>query len=348
MMQTPKIEDEQFKHEQRAAVQQDEITTGMAKKDGVSSRRLSSGGAEPHDLIDNSIDRKTRTLWGDAIGRLMKNKLAVISLIWIILMIVVSLSADLWVPQKFGDPREINTATATTQRLQGPSAAHWFGTDDMGRDIFGRVLYGARVSLTVGVFATLISLVLGTFLGAISGYYGKFVDTIIMRITDIFLAFPYILFAILVMSVLPSKFKGVWAVVAVIGLLGWSTYARLFRSSVLSVKENDYVAAGRALGASTGRLIFRHILPNAIAPAVVYATMGVGGAILTESALSFLGIGVQPPSISWGRMIDDGRAFLTSHFSLVAFPGLAILLTVLAFTLLGDGVRDALDVKMED
>ena len=348
MTKTSNIDGEQHMHEQRVTVEQDEIMTGLTKKDGMSSRRLSPGGAEPHDLIDNSIDRKTRTLWGDAFGRLMKNKLAMISLVWIVLMIVVSLSADLWVPQKFGDPREINSATAVAQRLEGPSAQHWFGTDDMGRDIFGRVLYGARVSLTVGIIATLISLLLGTVLGAISGYYGGIIDALIMRITDIFLAFPYILFAILIMSVLPSKFKGLWAVVAVIGLLGWSTYARLFRSSVLSVKENDYVAAGRALGASTPRLIFRHILPNAIAPAVVYATMGVGGAILTESALSFLGIGIQPPDISWGRMIDDGRAYLTSHFSLVAFPGLAILLTVLAFTLLGDGVRDALDVKMED
>lgn len=348
MPHTPQIEDEEHQHLNRAIAEQDEITTGLAKKDGVSARRISPGGAEPHDIIDNSIDRKTRTLWGDALRRLMKNKLAVISLVWIVLMIVVSLTADLWVPQKFGDPTSINTAKAVADRLQGPTAQHWFGTDDMGRDIFGRVIYGARVSLTVGIIATLISLCLGTLLGAISGYFGGLVDSLIMRITDIFLAFPYILFAILVLSVIPSEFKGLGAVVAVIGLLGWSTYARLFRSSVLSVKENDYVAAGKALGASTPRLIFRHILPNAIAPAVVYATMGVGGAILTESALSFLGIGVQPPEISWGRMIDDGRAYLTSHFSLVAFPGLAILLTVLAFTLLGDGVRDALDVKMED
>lgn len=295
-----------------------------------------------------NISRKERTLWGDAFRRLLRNKLAVIALIWILVVIVATLTADLWVPQKFGDPTKIDTATALAQRLKAPSAEHWFGTDDLGRDIFGRVIYGARVSLSVGIFATLISLVIGVFLGAIAGYYGKFVDAIIMRIVDIFLAFPYILFAILVMALLPSQYKGVTVVIAVIGLLGWSTFARLFRSSVLSVKEMDYVAAGRALGASTPRLMFRHILPNAIAPAVVYATMGVGGAILTESALSFLGIGIQPPSISWGRMIDDGRSFLTSEIQLVLFPGIAILLTVLAFTLLGDGVRDALDVKMED
>lgn len=292
--------------------------------------------------------RKTRTLWGDAFRRLFRNKLAVISLIWIMMMILATLTADLWVPQKFGDPTKIDTSTALAQRLKAPTAEHWFGTDDMGRDIFGRVVYGARVSLSVGIFATLISLVIGVVMGAIAGYYGKFVDTVIMRVVDIFLAFPYILFAILVMALLPSQYKGVTVVIAVIGLLGWSTFARLFRSSVLSVKEMDYVAAGRALGASTPRLMFKHILPNAIAPAVVYATMGVGGAILTESALSFLGIGIQPPAISWGRMIDDGRSFLTSEIQLVLYPGIAILLTVLAFTLLGDGVRDALDVKMED
>lgn len=342
-------DDEKNVHAKHAIKEQNEINQSIVEKGGISQRRIAQpGGSEPHDVIDASIDRKTRTLWGDALHRLTRNKMAMISLAWIIIIIIASLTADLWVPKTFGDPTLINTQTATQTRLQGPSAAHWFGTDDFGRDVFGRVLYGARVSLTVGIVATLVSLIIGVFLGALAGYYGRFVDSVIMRIVDIFLAFPYILFAILVMSVLPAEARGVWVVVAVIGLLGWATYARLFRSSVLSVKANDYVAAGRALGASSPRLIFRHILPNAIAPAVVYATMGVGGAILTESALSFLGIGIQPPQISWGGMIDAGRAFLTSEPQLVLFPGLAILLTVLAFTLLGDGVRDALDVKMDD
>lgn len=304
--------------------------------------------ADVQTISQKAQSGSNRTLWGDAFRRLSKNYLAMAALIWIIFVIILAVTAELWVPQTFGDPTAINTQTAVAQRLQPPSAQHWFGTDDVGRDIFGRVIYGARVSLTVGVFSTLLALVIGVILGSISGYYGRFVDALIMRITDIFLAFPYILFAILVMSVLPSQFKGVWTVVAVIGLLGWSTFARLFRSSVLSVKENDYVAAGRALGASTPRLMFRHILPNAVAPAIVYATMSIGGAILTESALSFLGIGIQPPDISWGRMIDDGSKFLTSQPQLVLYPGLAILVTVLAFTLLGDGVRDALDVKIKD
>lgn len=292
--------------------------------------------------------RASRTLWGDAFGRMRKNRLAIAGLIWIIIVIVATLTADLWVPQIFGDPTAINTATALELRLQGPSLAHPFGTDQMGRDMFGRVVYGARVSLSVGVFSVLVSVVIGIVMGSISGYYGRWVDTLIMRITDIFLSFPYILFAILIMAVLPSATRGVIMLVAVIGLLGWSTFARLLRGSVLSAKENDYVLAGQALGASTPRLMFRHILPNAVAPVLVYATMSIGGAILTESALSFLGLGIQPPDISWGRMIDDGRSFLTTHPMLVVFPGIAILLTVLSFTLLGDGVRDALDVKMED
>jgi peptide/nickel transport system permease protein len=169
-----------------------------------------------------------------------------------------------------------------------------------------------------------------------------------MRVTDIFLAFPYILFSILILAVLPPEMRGIIPVVVAIGLLGWSTFARLFRSSVLSVKENDYVDAGRALGASDGRLLFRHIAPNALAPVVVYATMSIGGAILSEAALSFLGLGIQPPDISWGQMVESGRAYLVTAPGLVFWPGMAIVSTVLAFTLLGDGVRDALDVKMKD
>ena len=326
------------------------------KQKRVEELNLSEKRSEPDqgnlanlDGAEQQTDqRETRTLWGDAFRRLRRNYLAMIALVWILVVIGAALSADLWVPQTFGDPRAIDTATALTTRLQPPSAAHPFGTDDMGRDMFGRIIYGARVSLTVGVFSTVLTFVIGIVFGSIAGYAGKWTDTLIMRVTDIFLAFPYVLLAVFMMSVLPSELKGVWTVVGVIAVLGWSSFARLFRSSVLSVKENDYVAAGRALGASTWRLMFKHILPNAIAPALVVATMSVGETILTESALSFLGLGIQPPQISWGRMIDDGRRFLTNQPQLVLYPGLAILLTVLAFMLLGDGVRDAIDVKMKD
>jgi ABC-type dipeptide/oligopeptide/nickel transport system permease subunit len=292
--------------------------------------------------------KKNRTLWGDALKRLRKNTFAMIALVWIIIVIIAAVTADLWVPQNFGNPKEINTQTASQMRLQPPSADHPFGTDDMGRDMFGRVIYGARVSLTVGVFSTAITFCFGILMGSIAGYTGRWVDSIIMRLIDIVLSFPYVLLAVLVMSILPSHMTGVWTVVAVIAAFGWASFARLFRSSVLSIKESDYVMAAKALGAGRWRIMFRHILPNAIAPALVMATMAVGGAILTESALSFLGLGIQPPDVSWGRMIDDGRRFLSSQPQLVMYPGLAILTTVLSFMLLGDGIRDALDTKMKD
>lgn len=305
---------------------------------------------EIHTEVEAHVTQlPSRTLYGDAWYRLRRNKLALIALVWLAVIVTAALSAGLWVEQLFGDPIQVNSQTAATERLLPPSLQHPMGTDDLGRDIFGRVIYGARVSLTVGVLAVGVSVVIGLFLGAIAGYRGRRTDGFIMRVTDVFLAFPYILFAILLISVLPADWRStIWPTVITIGILGWPSIARVFRSSILSVKENDYVDAGRAMGASDARLLGRHIMPNAIAPIVVYATMSVGGAILTEAALSFLGLGVQPPTPTWGRMIEEGRNFLVSDPGLVFWPGIAILSTVLAFTLLGDGIRDALDVKMKD
>jgi peptide/nickel transport system permease protein/oligopeptide transport system permease protein len=299
---------------------------------------------------------RTRTLYGDAWYRLRRNKLALGALTWLVILILATLTADMWVPQHFGAPNTINTADIMTQRLLSPSLAHPLGTDDLGHDLFSRVIYGARISLTVGALAVLVSVIIGLLLGALSGFYGGFVDALIMRIADVFLAFPYILFAILLLSVLPTDMVSgsIIPVVLTIGVLGWPSIARVFRSSILSVKENDYVDAGRALGATDMRLITRHILPNAVAPILVYATMSVGGAILTEAALSYLGLGIipdpiaSPNAVSWGAMIQSGQSYLTSNPGIVLWPGLAILTTVLAFTLLGDGVRDALDVKLKD
>jgi peptide/nickel transport system permease protein len=287
----------------------------------------------------------SRTLWGDAWYRLRRNRLALGALTWLLIVSFAAVTADLWVPPLFGNPYSIDTQTAMQQRLLTSSVQHPMGTDEFGRDMFSRIIYGARISLTVGIVSVAISVIIGLALGALSGYYGGWSDTVIMRVTDIFLAFPYILFAILVLAILPPIYRGIWPVIIVIGLLGWTSFARVFRSSIFSVKENEYVDAARAVGANDWRIMSRHIMPNAIAPIVVYATISVGGAILTESALSFLGLGIQPPIPSWGAMIDAGKNFLTTNPGLVFWPGFAIVSTVMAFTLLGDGFRDALDVK---
>ena len=289
--------------------------------------------------------KPSRTLWSDAWNRLRKNKLALIGAAWIIFVIVVAVTADLWAPQLLGSPTEIDSATVAANSKLPPSLEHPFGTDAPGRDQLVRVIYGARISLAVGVVATLISTAIGLVMGGIAAYYGGIWDTIIMRLADMFLAIPYTLFVIVMLAVIG---QGIQNVFIAIGILGWPSIARVFRSAILSVKENDYVDAARAMGASDLRIVARHIFPNSVASIVVYATMNIGGAILTESALSFLGMGVVPPDPSWGTLIQTGQKFLQTEPWLMILPGLAILTTVLAFTLLGDGLRDALDVKMKD
>ena len=284
--------------------------------------------------------KKQRTLWGDAFRRLRRNKIAIVSLVWILFVVVLAVSADLWVPNVLGDP-----TIPSSDSLAAPSAVHPFGTDLLGRDVLSRVIYGARVSLAVGLLATCISTTIGLIMGAVAAYYGGVWDVVIMRLADIFLAFPYILFVIAILAVFGAGFQNVFIA---IGILGWPQIARVFRSAILSVKENDYIDAARAMGASDVRIIVRHIFPNSVATIIVYATMSIGGAILTESALSFLGMGVQPPTPSWGYMISDGKTYMNNASWLMICPGFAILSTVLAFTMLGDGLRDALDVKTKD
>ena len=303
-----------------------------------------SGSAAPAPAGDGQ-KQKQRSLWGDAFRRLRKNKLAIIAIIWLAIVVIVALTADLWVPQTLGSPTDLDTSKSAGMSLLAPSLQHPFGTDLLGRDVLSRVIYGARVSLAVGLLATSISTVIGLIMGALAAYYGGIWDVIIMRLADIFLAFPYILFVIAILAVAGPGFQNVFIA---IGILGWPSIARVFRSAILSVKENDYVDAARAMGASDARIIIKHIFPNSVATIVVYATMSIGSAILTESALSFLGMGVQPPTPSWGVMISDGKMYLTTAPWLMICPGVAILSTVLAFTMLGDGLRDALDVKMKD
>jgi peptide/nickel transport system permease protein len=288
---------------------------------------------------------KGRTLWADAWRRLRKNKLAVVALAWIAFIALIAITADLWAPQALGDPTVIDSTTVAERSLNPPNAHSIFGTDRLGRDLLVRIIYGARVSLLVAFLAVLMMVILGLVVGAIAGYYGGWWDSILMRAADIFYAFPYVLFAIVLLALMGP---GVINVCITIGILGWPSIARIFRSSVLSVKENEYVDAARALGASTPRILFRHVTPNAVAPLIVYATMGVGAAILVEAALSFLGMGVPIGEPSWGNLLSESRSLMAVAPWLMIFPGVGILTTVLAFVLLGDGLRDAFDVKLKE
>lgn len=227
--------------------------------------------------------------------------------------------------------------------LLPPSNGHWLGTDELGRDVLTRIIYGARISLKVGFVAVGIATIIGTTAGLVAGYYGRWVDQLLMRFVDIMLCFPTFF---LILAVIAMLEPSIWYIMIVIGLTGWMGVARLVRAEVLSLKERDFILAARALGASDLRIIFRHILPNAISPVLVAATLGVAGAILTESALSFLGIGVQPPVPSWGNMLTAGKDYLEFAWWLSLFPGIAILVTVIAYNLVGEGLRDALDPRI--
>lgn len=230
-----------------------------------------------------------------------------------------------------------------THRLEAPSARHWMGTDDLGRDVVSRILYGARVSLTVGALAVGLSVLLGTLVGLAGGYFGGWVDAVLMRLVDVLLCFPSLFLILMVIAFLEPNIANI---MAIIGLTSWMGLARLVRAETLSVRDRDFVWAARGLGLSTPRLLAVHILPHVLSPVLVAATLGVGGAVMTESALSFLGLGVQPPSPSWGNMLSAGKDYIHLAWWLTLFPGLAIFLTVLGFNLLGEGLRDRLDPRL--
>ncbi|HEX2273879.1 MAG TPA: ABC transporter permease [Acidimicrobiales bacterium] len=268
--------------------------------------------------------------------RFRRNRLATVGLA----IILVEVAAAVLAPViTFADPGRVDPAAS----LSSPSADHWFGTDLLGRDLYSRVVYGARVSLQVGIVAVLIALAIGLVAGAAAGWFGGFVDGLVMRVTDVFLAFPYVLAAI---AVITAVGRGKTAVTVVLGLLGWMPIARLIRSSVLQAKQTDYVEAARAVGAADLRILVGHVLPNAVQPVVVFAAMFVGTAVLSEAALSFLGAGITEPTAAWGLMMAQGKDFLFTAPHLLFFPGAAVFLTVMAFVFVGDGLRDALDPRV--
>jgi peptide/nickel transport system permease protein len=235
------------------------------------------------------------------------------------------------------------TAQNLLERLEPPSSVHWMGTDDLGRDVFARMIAGARVSLAIGFISVAVAVSIGTCLGLVAGFFGGWWDALIMRTVDVMLSIPTIF---LLLTVLAFLNPSIYNVMAVIGLTAWPGLARLVRGECLSVRERDYILAARIAGIPTSRILFIHVLPNVIAPILVSATLGVGGAVLTESALSFLGLGVQPPMASWGNILALGRDYLHLAWWLCLFPSIAILVTVMAFNFLGEGLRDVLDPRV--
>ncbi len=267
--------------------------------------------------------------------RFRQNRLAVAGALGIALLALAALFSPWLTPQ---DP----FAQDLMSRLQPPSLRHWFGTDDLGRDVFSRLVYGSRISLSVGFIAVGISLLIGVSLGLVAGFSGGKIDTVIMRTVDVMMSIPTIF---LILAVLAFLGPNIYNVMAVIGLTSWPGLTRLVRGETLSVREREYIHAAWLAGLSVPRILFIHILPNVMAPILVSATLGVAGAVLMESGLSFLGLGVQPPMPSWGNVLAIGRDYLHIAWWLTLFPGLAILVTVLAFNLLGEGLRDVLDPR---
>ena len=265
-----------------------------------------------------------------------RNRLAVPGLGIVLIMFLLAVFSPMLSPY---DPGEINIES----KLENPCRDHPMGTDNLGRDVLSRMLYGARISLSVGFVAVGISIAIGILVGAISGYYGRWVDAVLMRFVDIMMCFPAFF---LILTVIALLGPNIINIMIVIGITSWMGTARFVRAEFLSLKEREFVIAARVLGLSDRRIIFRHILPNALAPVIISATLGVAGAILMEAGLSFLGFGVQPPNPSWGNILTEGRTYIFDAWWLTLFPGLAILITVLAFNLVGEGLRDAMDPRL--
>lgn len=282
---------------------------------------------------------ETATVRPGFLKRLAKNRLAIVGLVVLIFIILVALLAPIITTY---DPNKID---ATKPFLKPGELAHVLGTDNYGRDLFSRIIYGARISLIVSLSAVMVGGVIGTFLGLIAGYFGGKVDSFIMRIIDGMSGFPFILLAILLMTVLS---QGLMNVIIAIGIGNIPDFAKIIRGQVLNIKNEEFIEVQRSLGASDYHIIFKHILPNSMAPLIVHGTSSIAGAIISEASLSFLGLGIQPPTPSWGSILKDGKDYLLLNPQIATFSGLAILITVLGINILGDGIRDALDPKLNN
>lgn len=282
---------------------------------------------------------KKNSQWAEIFKMLSKNRMAMLGFTILIVLVLLAIFADV-----IADYDTVVIKQNLSERLMPPNGKHWLGTDEFGRDIFARIIHGARVSLKVGLLAISISILVGGFLGAISGYYGGIIDNIVMRIMDIFLAVPSILLAIAIVSALGPSIMNLMISISVSYI---PTFARIVRASVLSVRDQEFIEAARAIGASNLRIILRHIIPNSLAPVIVQGTLGVAGAILSIAGLSFIGLGIQPPAPEWGSMLSGGRQYLRYAWWVTTFPGIAIVITILSLNLLGDGLRDALDPKLK-
>ena len=291
-------------------------------------------GAESQAAAIGGITRQTQ--FGNIRRRFLRNKLALIGLVMITIVFLTAIFAPIIATHP---PR----AQDLTITLQSPSSEHWLGTDELGRDVFSRIVYGTRIAVSVGLASIFLALVIGVILGSISGYIGKIWDTLIMRVADVFFAFPLIIGAVVIILVVG---RGVAPVILAIGLFSWATVARLLRSSILSIRESEYVEAARSLGASKWRIVTRHVLPNSMAPVLVYAMVSVATAIVAQASLSYLGVGVPPDVPDWGNMIAAGQKFFGFKDYLWFFPSMAVVFTVLGFVFVGDGMRDALDPRL--
>lgn len=297
---------------------------------------ISAEGSRDGDpLVRDRLAGVHRTLWSDAVHRLLRDKAAISGLVIIALLVLVAVLAPWLAPHPPNDQSFIT-------KLEPPSLSHPFGTDEFGRDIFSRVLYGCRVALLIGLTPVVGALIVGVTLGLASGYYGGLFDQLIMRLVDILLAFPWLLLAIGIMAILGPGIVNVAVAVTIVYI---PAFARIVRGSVISIREKEYVEAARAIGRPDPGIMMRHILPNALAPIIVQATLAIGQSIIYAAGLSFIGLGTQPPDSDWGVMLSSGREYLRDGPWLGMFPGLAILVTVLAFNLFGDGLRDALDPR---